>query len=202
MHLQIKTSIALIVLTILDLCSSVPNLADQTQINTNENSIFRDNTHKLTANSKHFSISDDHISSDKSETITFQRNNNDRSASAAADNSIIGSDSDHPNFLITNYLSDGEIERRIHFNGITAKETFVPNFRYVSYFLFLYNSSFFLLYHIFILNEKKHTRTTKIYYLLVKILISVRVSINLIDSLLSEIIRTKSLKRQNTHCRE
>ncbi|XP_055314669.1 uncharacterized protein LOC129575320 isoform X1 [Sitodiplosis mosellana] len=149
MHLRFKyTSIAFIVLTILDLCLSVPNLADQTIINNNGNSIFSNNIRKLTANSKQLLIStinDDDIidHSDKSETnAMFQRkndddddtNNDDRSASVSpviADDSqsIASSDSDHPNFLITNYLSDGEIERRIQFNGITAKETFVPNFR-------------------------------------------------------------------------
>lgn len=153
MHLQIKyTSIAFIVLTILDLCSSVPNLADQTVINSNGNSIFSNNNRKLTVNSKQLLIdtrNDDEIidHSDKSETnALFQRkndddgggDNNDRSASASSviidagdSQSIASSDIDHPNFLITNYLSDGEIERRIQFNGITAKETFVPNHRYV-----------------------------------------------------------------------
>lgn len=155
MHLQVKhTSIAFIVLTILDLCLSVPNLADQAIINSNGNSIFSHNDHKLAVNSKQLLIdtrNDDEIidHSDKSETnALFRRknnddndgggDNNDRSASASsvaidADDiqSIASSDIDHPNFLITNYLSDGEIERRIQFNGITAKETFVPNHRYV-----------------------------------------------------------------------
>lgn len=150
MHLRIKTSIALIVLTILDLCLSVPNLADQTIINNNGNSMFSNNNYKLTTNNKQFlnNNNDDH--SDKSGTNLFPRNGDDRfalksineaaAAAAAADNSqSTTSDSDHPNFLITNYLSDGEIERRIQFNGITAKETFVPNSRYGFYFLHLIN---------------------------------------------------------------
>lgn len=32
-----------------------------------------------------------------------------------------------PNFLLIDYLNDGEIERRISFNGITAKETSIAN---------------------------------------------------------------------------
>lgn len=32
-----------------------------------------------------------------------------------------------PNFLLIDYLNDGEIERRVSFNGITAKETSIAN---------------------------------------------------------------------------
>lgn len=35
----------------------------------------------------------------------------------------------HDNFLLTDYLVDGEMERRISFNGITAKETSLGNNR-------------------------------------------------------------------------
>lgn len=35
----------------------------------------------------------------------------------------------HDNFLLTDYLMDGEMERRISFNGITAKETSLGNNR-------------------------------------------------------------------------
>lgn len=32
-----------------------------------------------------------------------------------------------PYFLLVDYLNDGEIERRVSFNGITAKETSIAN---------------------------------------------------------------------------
>lgn len=92
MHLRAASSVCLMLLIIVDLCSSVPSVIDQT--------------------TKYASQSNS--GSDKSE----KTQHNDRSAAAS-------NDTDHPNFLITNYLSDDEIERRIHFNGITAKETLV-----------------------------------------------------------------------------
>lgn len=36
----------------------------------------------------------------------------------------------HENFLLTDYLNDGEMERRISYKGITAKETSIGNSRY------------------------------------------------------------------------
>lgn len=36
-------------------------------------------------------------------------------------------DTSPPNFLLVDYLNDGEIERRVSFNGITAKETSIAN---------------------------------------------------------------------------
>lgn len=38
------------------------------------------------------------------------------------------------NFLLTDYLADGEMERRISYKGVTAKETSVGNSRYVHIF--------------------------------------------------------------------
>lgn len=35
----------------------------------------------------------------------------------------------HTNFIITDFLSDGEMERRLSLNGITAKETSLGNNR-------------------------------------------------------------------------
>lgn len=120
MHLQIKSSIFFMVLTIFELCSSVPNLPIES---------YSLKNNKLTENSKQLLRNDDDDIkfSDKSATKQL----NDRSM---IDQSRTN-DIDHPNFLLTNYMSDGEIERRIHFNGITAKETLVSNFRYVFFFL-------------------------------------------------------------------
>lgn len=42
------------------------------------------------------------------------------------------------NFLLIDYLADGELERRIHYNGITGKETTIGNSRYVIYFSIVY----------------------------------------------------------------
>lgn len=61
------------------------------------------------------------------------------------------------NFIMTDVLQDGEVENRIHFNGITAKETYVGSDRYVTFYLFFgvfiiikiypcYSFLFFLLY--------------------------------------------------------
>lgn len=139
MHSRITSSIALIVLTCLELCLSLTSLAEQTMIK--DNSIFSNNNGKLTVNSKHLLLnsSGDHIKfSDKSEKNILQQSN---VKSVLGDDDedieIRNSDSDHPNFLITNYLADGEIERRIHFDGVTAKETLVSNFRYIISFVHL-----------------------------------------------------------------
>lgn len=35
----------------------------------------------------------------------------------------------HENFLLIDYLADGEMERRISYNGVTAKETSIGNSR-------------------------------------------------------------------------
>lgn len=124
------------VLTIVDLCLSVQSLAEQT---TNANSIFNNNNNssnsKLSGREQFwFNQNDDHINGDKSEKKVFQQNI-DRSLTAYGElhesyhSNAVADDSDRKNFIISNYLSDGEVERRIHFNGITAKETLVSNNR-------------------------------------------------------------------------
>lgn len=115
MHLRIETSILFTVLAIFDVCACVPRLgADQTK---NGISLVSDKS-ELSVNSKQLSDID---ASDKSESQT-----NDRWSSTQQ---ITTNDIDHPNFLLTNFLPDGEVERRIQFDGITAKETLVSNFR-------------------------------------------------------------------------
>ena len=37
------------------------------------------------------------------------------------------SEANYQNFLLIDYLSDGEMERRVSYNGITAKETSIGN---------------------------------------------------------------------------
>lgn len=44
------------------------------------------------------------------------------------------------NFIMTDVLQDGEVENRIHFNGITAKETYVGTDGYVSLFYLYYKT--------------------------------------------------------------
>ena len=41
-------------------------------------------------------------------------------------------------FLLIDYLADGELERRINFNGITAKETSIGDSRYVNIFVMFF----------------------------------------------------------------
>lgn len=131
-------------LTIVDLCLSVPSFANtNTQLDENSidvSSIASNKYHKFKSNV--IDTSDDDIrhkfNGDKRESNTIRRNNADAAESSMSfdedgydgddeysDDSV--SDNQPLNFLITNFLSDGEIERRIHFNGITAKETLVVN---------------------------------------------------------------------------
>lgn len=125
------------VLTIVDLCMSVQNLADQTA---NSNSILNSNNNSKLSSKEHLwnNQNDDDIKSDNSEMKHFHTKI-DRSTIAYGNlyqrnhsNARADDDSDHKNFLMLNYLSDGEIERRIHFNGITAKETLVSNNGYAT----------------------------------------------------------------------
>lgn len=52
---------------------------------------------------------------------------NDAQSNSEPNNNVIN----NPNFLITDFLSDGEIERRISYNGVTAKETQISTNGYV-----------------------------------------------------------------------
>lgn len=49
-----------------------------------------------------------------------------------------------PNFLLIDYLDDGEIERRVSFNGITAKETSIANsgWAFISFCINILNTDF------------------------------------------------------------
>lgn len=119
----------------MDLCLSLPNFAEHTTNNHRIDDISKLNSNhsEFHASNKHFEINpyDRRIidDSDKSENNALDRNS-DGIASPAETIAHYRIDSiDHSNFLITNYLADGEIERRIHFNGITAKETLVSKSR-------------------------------------------------------------------------
>lgn len=147
MHLRLRLRLPLIVLTIVDLCLSVPSFANtNTRLDQNSidvSSIASNKYHKFNSNrqSNVIDTSDDDIrhkfNGDKHESNTIRRNNADAAESSMSfdeeddygdeysDDSV--SDNRPLNFLITNFLSDGEIERRIHFNVITAKETLVVN---------------------------------------------------------------------------
>lgn len=145
MHLRLQLRLPLIVLTIVDLCISVPNLAehhiDQNSIDvsilSNKQNEFHSNRQRNVIDTSNDDIHDyNDVGGDNSESNTRRRKNaqstpNESSSSLSdADDQreIDDVSNNHPlNFLITNYLSDGEIERRIHFNGITAKETLVSN---------------------------------------------------------------------------
>lgn len=149
MHLRLKLRFSLIVLTIVDFSLSVPNFVNtNTQIDQNSidiSAIASNKYHKFNSNgqSNVIDTSDDDIrhkfNGDKHESNTVRRNNADAAESSMSfDEDDYGEDDDEYsadavsdnqplNFLITNFLSDGEIERRIHFNGLTAKETLVVN---------------------------------------------------------------------------
>lgn len=43
--------------------------------------------------------------------------------SSVSTSTIVNTVSNNTNFLITDFLSDGEVERRIHYDGVIAKET-------------------------------------------------------------------------------
>lgn len=149
MHLRLQLCLPLIVLTIVDLCLSVPSFVNTNSRNDRSSldvsSIASNKFHKLNSNrqSNVIDTSDDDIrhtfNGDKHESKTIRRNNADAAESSMSfDEDDYGDDDDEYNddsvsdrrplnFLITNFLSDGEIERRIHFDGITAKETLVVN---------------------------------------------------------------------------
>lgn len=57
------------------------------------------------------------------------------------------------NFLLVDYLNDGEVERRISYNGLTGKETSIGDSRYV-----LYDSNLLTLY------KKKKKRIRELYF--------------------------------------
>lgn len=132
MHLKIPSRLSLVLLTIIELCSSIPDLTDQ-QINTN-NALFNANQkyNKFISNSK-YNVIDDNIAniiSDNSETNAIRRLKDPDESSADTSFGYVNTQTDDNsqlNFFITNYLPDGEIERRVHFNGITAKETRLSN---------------------------------------------------------------------------
>lgn len=149
MHLRLQLRLPLIVLIIVDLCLSIPNFVDTNKIEQNsiDGSISLNKYDKLNLNrqpSNVINTSDDDddiihkFSKHKSNTI--RRNDDAKSSESSmssssslsfdeddADYDYDTSDEQPLNFLITNFLSDGEIERRIQFNGITAKETLVAN---------------------------------------------------------------------------
>lgn len=186
MHLRIEARISLIVLTIVDLCLCVPNLADETNNSNNGLSVFKNKNDKFDINSKQYVIgdpSDDNINIDSSEQNVIHGKLNASPGSSSSGDYV--DDIDHPNFLITNYLSDGEIERRIHFNGITAKETLVSNSGFVLLFFISLWSLLELICQIQrTFEEHSHRSLTR------RRLILHLSTIQLIDFNLTEIIRT------------
>lgn len=146
MHLRLQLRLPLIVLTIADLCLGVTNFSDTNTIDQNNIDVSRslNKYHKFNSNrqSNVIDTSDDDIpkfndEGDRQSSNTIRRNDVESAESSMSFDSSEEDDDDNDyddvsdnqplNFLITNFLSDGEIERRIHFNGITAKETLVVN---------------------------------------------------------------------------
>lgn len=106
MHLELQLRVPLIVLTIVDLCFSIPNFADHT-----------DKTHNTFDLNRRPNVIDA-----KDGIHSF---NDSSGGGGSGESNAIHQNNSPLNFVITNVLSDGEIERRIQFNSITAKETLV-----------------------------------------------------------------------------
>lgn len=109
MHLQSQLRAPLIVLIIVDLCFSIPNVVDHTNA--------KQNTFDLNRRPNVIDTSDNSIHSFNDGGGGGDGGDNGTAKQISNNNPL--------NFLITNFLSDGEIERRIQFNSITAKETLV-----------------------------------------------------------------------------
>lgn len=125
MRIQLQSATSIIFLTIFNFCVSVQafagdNLNNDLIINSNNNL----NKNKLIL---HKSISDRHKSlygiPDENrisiEHLQQYRKHHELSANKNNDSAL--------NFLLIDYLADGEMERRISFNGISAKETSIGN---------------------------------------------------------------------------
>lgn len=99
MRLDVQASVSLAVLYLLNVCQCLQDLAENT-LDTIGSSEFMQSPSSLFANEQ---------VTDKSDAIT-----------AEVPNKV-------PNFLLIDRLADGEMERRIQFDGLTAKETSIGN---------------------------------------------------------------------------
>lgn len=70
---------------------------------------------------------DDKYQQEKSQNIDQQLDRRRYDVDANVDDEPSDDDQMPRNFLLIDYLNDGEIERRISFNGITAKQTSIAN---------------------------------------------------------------------------
>lgn len=70
---------------------------------------------------------DDKYQQEKSQNIDQQLDRRRYDVDASVEDEPSDDDQMPRNFLLIDYLNDGEIERRISFNGITAKQTSIAN---------------------------------------------------------------------------
>lgn len=131
MKLNNHSTTSMIFLSIINLCICVQDISvPSNSYNEIENSRFPNrNKESVTINSKYsHKLSDDNVDS-LSQHVTIPQQMSEYQQS----------------FLIVDYLAAGEVERRLNFNGITAKETSIVNNGYVvMFFLFRINFCFFL----------------------------------------------------------
>lgn len=133
MNLQVKTNISILLLFIVDLCLSAQNFAEQinndiTHLNSNNKISDKNNINIKSIIDSQFGYN--HLNNNNN-----YHNNNNKIGDMKMDEKTIEKnvmngnlmDVHQENFLMADYLSDGEIERRMRFNGITAKETRIIN---------------------------------------------------------------------------
>lgn len=72
-------------------------------------------------------VLDDRLQMRKSHEDDDQFDRRRQHLDASVEAEPLEADEPPPNFLLIDYLNDGEMERRVSFNGITAKETSIAN---------------------------------------------------------------------------
>lgn len=90
---------AILLLSIVNLCACVNGFTQQNQNNALDDRLEMGKSHKI----------DDQLDRRRQDVEPLEI------------------DQSPPNFLLIDYLDDGEIERRVSFNGITAKETSIAS---------------------------------------------------------------------------
>lgn len=105
MKLQVNCAAAVLLLAILNLCAHIDGF---TQQHLND-------------------VLDDRIQMQKSQKNNNQLDRRRHQLHENAEDDTLDADQSPTNFLLIDYLNDGEVERRVSFNGIAAKETSIAN---------------------------------------------------------------------------
>lgn len=99
MKFEVQSSLSLVFLSIVNMCLCVQDFAEKT-LNTLSTELSHAKRHHQQSMNHHLHSHSPHRFFDNAE-----------------------------NFLLIDYLADGEMERRISYNGVTAKETTIGNSR-------------------------------------------------------------------------